>query len=178
MNSTSPSSSLVRIAARSPARSSAGPGRDVQVHAHLGGDDAGQRGLAEPGRAGEQQVVDGLAAPPRGLEHDREVLLELALADELGERPRPQPGLDDLLGVVGDARVEELVTHGGPPAACSASRSSVGGVVVGRQLAQRLADLVGAVAEAGQRLADVADRRRRRRRRRRPGRAPAPTAGS
>ena len=46
-----------------------------------------------------------------------EVLLELALADELGEQPRPQPGLDDVLDVVADARVEELVTHGGPPAA-------------------------------------------------------------
>ncbi len=46
-----------------------------------------------------------------------EVLLQLALADELGEQPRPQPGLDDVLGVAADARVEELVTHGGLPAA-------------------------------------------------------------
>ena len=37
-------------------------------HADLGGDDVGQRGLAEPGRAGEQDVVERLAAaaaPPR-----------------------------------------------------------------------------------------------------------------
>ena len=37
--------------------------------AHLGGDDAGERGLAQPGRAGEQQVVERLAAlrgRPRG----------------------------------------------------------------------------------------------------------------
>ena len=44
-------------------------GGDVQVHAHLDGDDAGQGGLAEPGRPGEQQVVgrpDRASAPPRG----------------------------------------------------------------------------------------------------------------
>ncbi len=98
-------------------------GRDVQVHSHLGGDDAGERGLAEPGRPGEQQVVDRLAAVAGGLEHDREVLLELALADELGEGTRPQPGVDDLLDVVADARVEELVTHDRPPAA-SARRAA------------------------------------------------------
>ena len=59
-------------------------------HAHLGGDDAGQRGLAQARRAGEQQVVDGLGAPAGRLEDDLEVLLELGLADELGERARPQ----------------------------------------------------------------------------------------
>ena len=91
--------------------------RDVQGDAHLGGGDAGQRRLAEPGRPGEQQVVDGLAAPAGRLDDDAEVLLQLALADELGEQARPQPGLDDVLGVAGDARVEELVTHGGPRAA-------------------------------------------------------------
>ena len=31
-------------------------------HAELGGDDVGERGLAEPGRAGEQDVVERLAA--------------------------------------------------------------------------------------------------------------------
>ena len=113
------------MAARSPARSSAGPDVMCSVDAHLGGDDAGQRGLAEPGWAGEQQVVDGLAAPAGRLEDDAEVLLQLALTDELGEPPRAQPGLDDLLGVVADAGIEELVTHGGPPGASSASRSSV-----------------------------------------------------
>ena len=43
-------------------------GGDPQPDPHLGGHDAGQRGLAQPGRPGEQQVVDRLAAasgPPR-----------------------------------------------------------------------------------------------------------------
>ena len=52
--------------------------------AHLGGDDAGQRRLAQPGRAGEEDVVDRLAALPGRLEHDGEVLDQLGLADELG----------------------------------------------------------------------------------------------
>ena len=37
--------------------------RDPQADFELGGDDARQRGLAEPGRAGEQDVVDRLPAP-------------------------------------------------------------------------------------------------------------------
>ncbi len=101
-------------------------GRDVQVHPHLGGDDAGERGLAEPGRPGEQQVVDRLATVAGGLEHDREVLLELALADELGEGTRPQPGVDDLFDVVADAR-DRGTRHARPaPNSFSASRNSVG----------------------------------------------------
>ena len=84
------------MAARSPARSSAGPGRDVELHPHLGGDDAGQRGLAEPGRPGEQQVVGGLAPPAGGLEDHRQVLLQLGAGRRTrrggaagGRRPRP-----------------------------------------------------------------------------------------
>jgi hypothetical protein len=94
---------------------------DLQVHTHLGGDDAGQRRLAQPGRAGEQQVVDRLLSLAGGLEHDSQVLLEFSLADELVERPRAQTrfefdlGADDVVGAA-DARIEELVTHDVPPA--------------------------------------------------------------
>ncbi len=94
-----------------------GTRRHVQRHAHLRGGDAGQRGLAETGRPGEQQVVDGLATPAGRLDDDAEVLLQLALADELGESARPQSDLDGILAVVGDARFEELVTHVAPRAA-------------------------------------------------------------
>ena len=38
-----------------------------------------------------------------------------ALTDELGKRAWAQPDVDDFLGIVADARVEELVTHGRPP---------------------------------------------------------------
>ena len=43
----------------------------MQRDAHLVGDDAGEGGLAEPRRAGEQQVVDRLLAPAGRLEDDR-----------------------------------------------------------------------------------------------------------
>ncbi len=90
-------------------------GGDVHVHAHLDGDDAGQAGLAEPGRAGQQQVVGRLAAHLGCLEHDREMLFQLALTDELAQPSRPQPGLVGLFDVVGRAGIEELLTHVGPP---------------------------------------------------------------
>ena len=60
----------------------------MHVHTHLHGDDPGQAGLAEPGRACQQQVVGRLAAHLGGLEHDREVLFQLALADELAQPAR------------------------------------------------------------------------------------------
>ena len=95
--------------------------RDVQVDAHLGGHDAGQRGLAEAGRAGEQQVIDRLLTLAGRLEDDAQVLLEFALADELVERTRPQAGLeldlgcDDVVVAATDTGIEELVTHDAPP---------------------------------------------------------------
>ena len=67
MNSTSPSPRLVRIAARSPARSIAGPLVIRIGGAQLGGDDHRQGGLAEPGRAGQQDVVGRAVAPHRAL---------------------------------------------------------------------------------------------------------------
>ena len=85
--------------------------RDVQMHAHLGGDDARQRGLAQPWRPGEQHVVDRLVAAAGRAEHDVEVLLELRLADELGEMLRSQARFDRGLGVVVERRIDELVTH-------------------------------------------------------------------
>ena len=88
---------------------------EVELHPHLDGDDARQRGLADAGRAGEQQVVGGLAPPAGGLEDHRQVLLELPLADEVGQAAGAEAGVLDLLLLVGRRRVEELVTHGGPP---------------------------------------------------------------
>ena len=117
MNSTSPSSSLVRIAARSPARSSAGPDVMCRCTPISTATMPAMRGLAEPGRSGEQQVVGRLAAPRRAASSTiDEVLLQLALADELGERARAAARLVALLDVADRCRVEELVTHAWPPA--------------------------------------------------------------
>ena len=93
------------MAARSPARSSAGPEvirRPTPISAATM---PARVVLPRPGRAREQQVVDGLAAPPGRLEDDREVLLELGLADELGQRAGPQADLLGHLDRVGD-RIE------------------------------------------------------------------------
>ncbi len=91
---------------------------DVQGHAHLVRHDPRQRGLAQAGRPGEEQVVDRLAALSGGLEHDAQVVLQLGLADEVGQGSGPQPALggqrvagvdllvDDRLGR------QDLVTHG------------------------------------------------------------------
>ena len=89
--------------------------RGLQVGAELGGDDAGQRGLAQPRRAGEQQVVGRLAAPPRRLEHDPEVGLQLGLAHELGQAAGPERGLGRHVVVGAGLGIEQLLTHGGIP---------------------------------------------------------------
>ena len=78
------------MAARSPARSSAGPlvmRRLTSISAATIPDSVV---LPRPGRAREQEVVDGLPAPARGAEHDLEVLLQARLADELVEPARPE----------------------------------------------------------------------------------------
>ena len=60
-------------------------GRDVKLHTHLGRDDPGEGGLAEPWGPGEQQVVDRLLAVPRRFEHDDQMFFQFSLADELLE---------------------------------------------------------------------------------------------
>ena len=62
-------------------------GHDPQRRAHLGRDDAGQRGLAEARRPRQQHVLARLAAGPSRLQEDRELLLDRLLADEL-RQPR------------------------------------------------------------------------------------------
>ena len=107
--------------------------RDVQVHAHLGGDDSGERGLAESGRAREQEVIDRLATLACRLEDDVQMLLEFALPHELVECLRSKArlgiefGLDEIVVGLAHVRVEELLTHAWPPATsrrlAAASRS-------------------------------------------------------
>ena len=100
MNRTSRSSSEVRIAARSPARSMAGPGRVADVDAELARDDRRERRLAEAGRAVQQDVVGRLSPALRGLQQHRQVGLDLLLADVLGERARAEGALDDEVRLV------------------------------------------------------------------------------
>src|SRR5207302_6385155 len=64
--------------------------------AELVGDDAGQARLAESGRTGEQHMISSLVPFARCFQHDREVVLDLVLTDELVQAHRPQPDLDRL----------------------------------------------------------------------------------
>jgi hypothetical protein len=67
-----------------------GAGGDAHVAAELVAEDEGEGGLAEAGRAGEQDVVERLAAALGGADHDLQALDGLELAGEIGERQRPQ----------------------------------------------------------------------------------------
>ena len=62
------------------------PGGLHERHVELGRDDLRERGLAQPGRAREQQMVERLAARARGLDRDGQLLAQRLLADELLER--------------------------------------------------------------------------------------------
>ncbi len=92
-----------------------GTTRDPQADFELGGDDARQRGLAEPGRAGEQDVVDRLPAPARRGEHDLEVLLQARLADELVEPAGPETRLLGHLHRIGGRHQHLFPRHGAVP---------------------------------------------------------------
>ena len=114
MNRTSRSSSAVRIAARSPARSIAGPDRVADVDPELAGDDRREGRLAEAGRAVEEDVVGRLSPALRRRQQHRQVGLDLALADVLVERPRPEGAFDDEVRLVLEVRREdarEVVRH-------------------------------------------------------------------
>ncbi len=111
------------------------PRREVHLHVHLVGDDAGEGGLAEPGGPGEEEVVGGLAAATRRLEDDAEAFLQLGLADELAEGPRPQRGdvgarqrrgirEVDLEVAIAGRGVEQFVPHQAAASRWSAARSS------------------------------------------------------
>ena len=88
----------------------------------------GEGGLAQAGRPGQEHVLARLAAGAGGLEEDRELLLDLLLADELGQAPRPQRAVELLLARrqerVGDAEpASALIARPGRAAPDSASRT-------------------------------------------------------
>ena len=78
--------------------------RGDDVHAHLVGDDVGQRGLPQPGRARQQHVVERLPSATGRLDEDGELLPQHGLARETLETARPQRAfyllvVDELFGV-------------------------------------------------------------------------------
>ena len=75
--------------------------------AHLLGDDVRQRGLAQAGRAVEEQVVERLVAALGGLDEDLEVVGDRLLADKVPERGWAQRDVHHVLGLLVPAH------HGG-----------------------------------------------------------------
>ena len=71
-------------------------GGGAEADAHLARDDLRQRGLAEPRRAEEQDMVERLAARLGGLDEHAQVLARGLLADELVEMLGAQRGVDVL----------------------------------------------------------------------------------
>lgn len=61
-------------------------GGGLQPHAHLGGDDVGERGLAKTGRAEHQRVIEALVTSTSGADEDFQLLTHAGLADVLGQR--------------------------------------------------------------------------------------------
>ena len=87
-------------------RARGGAEADAQLARH----DLGQRGLAEARRAGEQHVVERLAARLGRLDEDAQVGARLLLADELGQDLRPERLLHDVSVALGP-RNEAIIGH-------------------------------------------------------------------
>jgi len=66
------------------------PGSLLKGDSQLVGNDGGERGLAQPGRTVEQNVVQSFAAGFCRFNRDRQVFFDLGLSDEFREALRPQ----------------------------------------------------------------------------------------
>ncbi len=75
-----------------------GPGRLHERRLHLGGDDVGQRRLAEARRPREQHVIERLVAPAGRLDEDGELVGDLGLADEVLEARGPERAVEVVVG--------------------------------------------------------------------------------
>ena len=84
----------------------------LEADFELVGDDGGERGFAQTGRAEEEDVVERFAAGFGGFKGDGELLLRLLLADELGEAGGAELELEGLV-VVDAGGGDEAVGFGG-----------------------------------------------------------------
>ena len=112
MNSTSPSCRSVSNAARSPARVRTGPAvmrnpAPISV-ATIPARDV----LPSPGGPANRDVVHGLASLTRRLQHDRQMLDQFGLPEELRERPGPEPDFLGFFGTVRSGRIDDSFNRG------------------------------------------------------------------
>jgi hypothetical protein len=75
----------------------------------------GQGGLAQPRRAVEQDVVERLAPAARRIDGDAQVVLQLLLADELGQAARAERRVQGLVVVLDMPRGDALRRRKLPP---------------------------------------------------------------
>ena len=80
----------------------------MEFRAHRGGDDVGQRRLAESRRTAEQHMVERVAALLRGLDHQHEPLLDALLTGEFTEVRRTQRHIERGVRCSGGLVVEIL----------------------------------------------------------------------
>ena len=73
----------------------AGSGLDIDPH--LVGHDVGQRGLAKPRRAEDQQVIERLATLARRRDEDLHLLADGILTGVIGQQLGPDGPIDDFL---------------------------------------------------------------------------------
>ena len=73
------------------------PRSRAKADAELAGDDLRERRLAEPGRPMQQHMVERLGPRAGRVDKDAEIVAQGALADELGERLRPEAALGGVL---------------------------------------------------------------------------------
>jgi hypothetical protein len=85
---------------------------DPDPGAELSGDDHRERRLAEPGRTGQQHVVRRAAATAGALQHQRHLLADPLLADELVQAPGAQRSLHHPL-LVARVRLGQPARPGG-----------------------------------------------------------------
>ena len=89
-------------------------GSDAHGFAQFVAEDKGEGGLAEAGRAGEENVIEGLAAFLGGADHDFQTIDRFELTGKIGKRKGPQRGFGgrDGGGEGGGEKVDALVGIG------------------------------------------------------------------
>ena len=101
------------------------PGGLHERHVELGRDDLRERGLAEAGRPGQQQVVERIAARGRGLDRHGQLLAQRLLADEVLQPPRAQRAVELVLGhEIGSLDAGRLGHHEPPARGAARARSA------------------------------------------------------
>ncbi len=72
-----------------------GPGGHPDRCPEFGGDDRRERGLAEPGRTTEQNMIGNAFTSLSGFEHQPQLILDTVLSDELTEGSGAQSTINE-----------------------------------------------------------------------------------